>query len=64
MPDLEQVLTPTLVIYPALIASNIERTLALVNGDADHWCVHLKTAKLGYTVGSTTIKGFVTASSY
>ena len=50
VPDFEQVLTPALVIYPALIASNIERTLALLNGDTDRWRVHIKTAKLGFTV--------------
>ncbi len=50
VPDLEQVLTPALVVYPELIASNIERTLALLNGDIDRWRVHIKTAKLGYTV--------------
>ncbi|HEY1659918.1 MAG TPA: alanine racemase [Candidatus Sulfotelmatobacter sp.] len=48
--DLEQILTPALVVYPELIASNIERTLALLSGDADRWRVHIKTAKLGYTV--------------
>lgn len=46
VPDLEQVLTPALVIYPAFIASNIERTLALLNGDTDRWRVHIKTAQL------------------
>lgn len=50
VPDIEQVLTPALVIYPALITSNIERTLALLNGDADRWRVHIKTAKLSYTI--------------
>jgi D-serine deaminase-like pyridoxal phosphate-dependent protein len=50
VPDFEQVLTPALVIYPALIASNIERTLALLNGNPDRWRVHIKTAKLGYTL--------------
>ena len=50
MPDFEQVLTPALVIYPALIASDIKRTLALLNGDTDRWRVHIKTAKLGFTV--------------
>lgn len=50
VPDLEQVLTPALVVYPELIASNIERTLALLSGDANRWRVHIKTAKLGYTV--------------
>lgn len=46
----EDVLTPALVIYPEFIASNIERTLALVDGDVDRWRVHIKTAKLGHTL--------------
>lgn len=50
VPDLERILTPALVLYPEVIASNIQRTLALLNGDADRWRVHIKTAKLGYTV--------------
>jgi D-serine deaminase-like pyridoxal phosphate-dependent protein len=50
VPDLEQVLTPALVVYPELIASNIERTLALLSGDTNRWRVHIKTAKLRYTV--------------
>lgn len=50
VPALEQVLTPALVVYPGSIASNIERTLALLNGDVDRWRVHIKTAKLGHTV--------------
>lgn len=46
----EDVLTPALVIYPEAVASNIECTLRLVQGDADRWRVHLKTSKLSYTV--------------
>lgn len=46
----EDVMTPALVVYPEIIASNIERTLALLGGDADRWRVHIKTAKLGYTL--------------
>jgi D-serine deaminase-like pyridoxal phosphate-dependent protein len=46
----EDVLTPALLVYPEVIASNIERTLQLLGGDADRWRVHVKTAKLGYTV--------------
>ena len=53
----EDVLTPALMIYPEFIASNIERTLALVDGDADRWRVHIKTAKLGYTVRMLVERG-------
>jgi D-serine deaminase-like pyridoxal phosphate-dependent protein len=48
--NLDDVMTPALVVYPENIASNIERTLALLGGDGDRWRVHIKTAKLGYTL--------------
>src|SRR6202048_2284725 len=47
---IEDVLTPALVMYPDIIAANIERTLELLAGDADRWRVHLKTSKLGPTM--------------
>src|SRR5271166_6163037 len=50
VPGVEDVLTPALVLYPDLIAANIERTLELLDGDAGRWRVHIKTAKLGYTL--------------
>jgi D-serine deaminase-like pyridoxal phosphate-dependent protein len=50
VPDIENVLTPTLLLYPEFVASNIDRTLDLLDGDADRWRVHIKTAKLGYTL--------------
>jgi D-serine deaminase-like pyridoxal phosphate-dependent protein len=46
----EDVLTPALVIYPEIVAANIESTLKLLAGNADRWRVHIKTAKLGYTL--------------
>jgi len=46
----EDVMTPALLVYPEIIASNIDRTLALLDGAADRWRVHIKTAKLGYTL--------------
>jgi D-serine deaminase-like pyridoxal phosphate-dependent protein len=48
--EIEDVLTPALAVYPEMIASNIARTLQLLGGDGDRWRVHLKTAKLGYTL--------------
>jgi len=48
--DVDDVLTPALLLYPEFIAANIERTLVLLGGDADRWRVHIKTAKLDYTL--------------
>ncbi len=50
VPSIEDVLTPALVMYPDLIATNIERTLKLLAGDANRWRVHIKTAKLAHTL--------------
>jgi D-serine deaminase-like pyridoxal phosphate-dependent protein len=47
---IEDVLTPALVLYPEFLASNIDATLALLDRNADRWRVHIKTAKLGYTL--------------
>jgi D-serine deaminase-like pyridoxal phosphate-dependent protein len=54
---LEDVLTPALVIYPDILASNIERTVQLLDGNPDRWRVHIKTAKLGYTVERLIARG-------
>jgi D-serine deaminase-like pyridoxal phosphate-dependent protein len=50
VPDLENVLTPALVMYPQFIVSNISHTLDLLGGDGDRWRVHIKTAKLASTL--------------
>jgi D-serine deaminase-like pyridoxal phosphate-dependent protein len=55
--NLADVLTPALVLYPEFLASNIERTLALLGGDASRWRVHIKTAKLGHTVHTLIERG-------
>jgi D-serine deaminase-like pyridoxal phosphate-dependent protein len=54
---IEEVMTPALVVYPEIIASNIERTVELLGGDADRWRVHIKTAKLGYTARMMVERG-------
>src|ERR1700736_5069828 len=54
---IEDVLTPALVMYPDIIAANIERTLELLAGDADRWRVHIKTAKLGHTLRMLVERG-------
>lgn len=57
IPDLECVLTPALVAYPEFIASNIRCTLRLLEGNADRWRAHVKTAKLGYTMRMLVERG-------
>lgn len=46
----QDILTPALLLYPEEIANNIDRTLALLSGDPNRWRVHIKTAKLSYTL--------------
>jgi len=53
----ENVMTPALVIYPEVVASNIERTLHLLGGDANRWRPHIKTAKLAYTLSMLIERG-------
>src|SRR5580692_9178397 len=54
---IEDVLTPALVIYPDFIPANIERTVRLLDGKADRWRAHIKTAKLGYTLRMLVERG-------
>jgi D-serine deaminase-like pyridoxal phosphate-dependent protein len=54
---LDDVLTPALVMYPDIIATNIERTLELLAGDAHRWRVHIKTAKSGHTLRMLVDRG-------
>lgn len=46
----QDILTPALILYPDAVASNISRTLQLLGGNGGRWRVHVKTAKLGYTL--------------
>src|SRR5580700_1998763 len=55
--SVEDVMTPALMVYPEIIASNIERTVELLGGDVDRWRVHIKTAKLGYTLRMMVERG-------
>src|SRR5690242_10665080 len=54
---IDDVLTPALIVYPDFVASNIAQTLRLLGGDADRWRVHIKTAKLGYTLHMLVERG-------
>src|SRR5215472_3949159 len=55
--SIEDVLTPALVVYPEVISSSIEQTLRALDGDADRWRVHVKTAKLEYTLRMLAERG-------
>jgi D-serine deaminase-like pyridoxal phosphate-dependent protein len=46
----EDILTPALLLYPDQIAANIASTLNLLSGDANRCRLHIKTAKLSYTL--------------
>jgi D-serine deaminase-like pyridoxal phosphate-dependent protein len=54
---LDDVLTPALVIYPEIVASNIACTLKLLDGNADRWRAHIKTSKLGFTLRMLVAQG-------
>src|SRR6266478_49204 len=51
------VLTPALLLYPEIIAANIDRTVELLGGNPDRWRPHIKTAKLGYTARMLVARG-------
>ena len=55
--DIDNVLTPALVVYPEIIDSNIARTLHLLGGNVDRWRPHIKTAKLAYTLRMLVERG-------
>ena len=48
--DVNDVLTPALIVYPNVIAANIARTLRLLDQKAERWRAHIKTSKLGFTL--------------
>jgi D-serine deaminase-like pyridoxal phosphate-dependent protein len=53
----DDILTPALLVYPEVIASNIDRTLHLLEGNADRWRAHIKTAKLAFTLKMLVARG-------
>jgi D-serine deaminase-like pyridoxal phosphate-dependent protein len=55
--DIADVLTPALVLYPEILATNIDRTVELLGANPDRWRPHIKTAKLGYTLRMLVARG-------
>jgi len=44
--DVHRIMTPALLIYPAVVDANIQATLRMASGDPNRWRPHLKTAKI------------------
>lgn len=55
--NFDDVMSPVLALYPEIIASNIDRTVQLLDGNADRWRVHVKTSKLAYTLRMLVDRG-------
>jgi D-serine deaminase-like pyridoxal phosphate-dependent protein len=52
IPDVNNLLTPALLIYRDYVRSNIEATLRMLGGDPNRWRPHIKTAKLESVVAA------------
>ncbi len=55
--DARALSTPSLLIYTEMIEANITAALSMMNGNANRWRPHLKTAKLGYTMRRLVARG-------
>jgi D-serine deaminase-like pyridoxal phosphate-dependent protein len=55
--DVGDILTPALLVYPEVIDANIAVTLRLLDGRADRWRPHVKTAKLPFTMQRLVDRG-------
>jgi D-serine deaminase-like pyridoxal phosphate-dependent protein len=48
--DAARIVTPALLIYPAMVDQNIRVTLGMVGNDPQRWRPHIKTAKLAAVI--------------
>src|SRR5438270_9545095 len=55
--EVDEVMTPALAIYPALVDANIQTTLRLAGGEANRLRPHVKTAKLLSVMRQWTARG-------
>lgn len=44
--DADRILTPALLVFPDIVERNIQATLRMMDGDANRWRPHIKTAKI------------------
>ncbi len=54
------VLTPALLLYPDAIDANINSIVRTLDGNADRWRAHVKTAKLAFTMRQLVARGVTT----
>lgn len=57
--NVDDILTPALLVYPDALESNINAILKTLGGDASRWRAHVKTAKLSYTMRRSVARGIV-----
>jgi len=50
-------MTPALLIFRDVVSANIATTIRLLDGNADRWRPHVKTAKVGYVMRMLTTFG-------
>lgn len=55
--DVSRLLTPALLVYPDVVASNIATVTGLLDGDAARWRAHVKSAKLASVMRQLTAAG-------
>jgi D-serine deaminase-like pyridoxal phosphate-dependent protein len=59
--DSQTLSTPSLLVYTEMVDANIGAALRMMNGDANRWRPHLKSAKLGYTMRRLVAHGITNA---
>jgi D-serine deaminase-like pyridoxal phosphate-dependent protein len=55
--EVDKILTPALAIYPEIVDANIAATIRLLDGKADRWRPHVKTAKLQFVMRRYVAQG-------
>lgn len=55
--DAGRILTPALLVFPEIVEANIQATIRMMDGDADRWRPHIKTAKIASVVGRMIANG-------
>ncbi|MCU1237070.1 MAG: amino acid aldolase or racemase-like protein [Candidatus Solibacter sp.] len=55
--NIQNLLTPALVVFPEIVDHNIDVTLVRLNGNPERWRPHVKTAKLISTMRQMTAHG-------